>query len=483
MLLIAVLSSTGVFAQTAGGIFEQGPEMQSTRIAITMGSTSSGEIILFGGRAEGFISSPYADIFDPETQTFTNVNMLYPHDNAIVIRTSDDLFFVAGGGYDWGVPAYANVEWFDPETRLFTDGGNLLYPRMQGNGTELTSGKLLIVGGWYDPAAAANAELYDPATQISTAAGSLVNPRSSAMVLPCNDGGAVVLGGYPTYGGNCYPGAEYYDPNTNSFSTLYAELVPLMPGYTTAFDNANKEVSSLYRMPDGKYVFLVWRKDPVMEYGIMTFDPETKQFSLIPLDATLMGDYTDAGILELCLNQEEGLAYVLGLDAESSLMGMALVTVDLQTGKVYAPDMVYNMPDGKYMIYGNMVYIPSMGKILYAGISTSAADYFHATTGTYLITPDYTVDVPMPEIEPICQVYPNPSQGIVEVYMEVAQPSSFIFTITDISGRSMCDEIRHAAVEGAFRWRLDMQDFPAGSYNLLISSEHMQLTKRIVIVD
>lgn len=130
-----------------------------------------------------------------------------------------------------------------------------------------------------------------------------------------------------------------------------------------------------------------------------------------------------------------------------------------------------------------MVYVPQLEKILFVGVSTSGTDYFNATTGTYLITPDYTVDINEPVYQPKCEVYPNPSQGILEVYLEVKEPSSFTFTITDMAGRKMCNEIRHAAIESNYKWRLDLQDFPAGTYNLLIMGNDIQITKRIIIVD
>ena len=311
----------GVHAQTAGGVFEPGPPMQTSRIATAIGATASGEFLFFGGRSYGFVSSAFTDVFNPETMVFTNVNMLYPHDNAVVIKTEDGRFFIAGGGYNLGVPAYNTAEWYDPETRTFSDAGTMLYSRMQGTGIQLTDGRLLIVGGWYDPTAAVQTELYDPASGTSTAAGSLIQARSSALVLPCDDGGAVVFGGYPTYGGNYLAGVEYFDPVTNTFSVLQDELIADEPGYYTTYDNANKEEPSLYQLADGRYVFLAWRTDPVIEYILVSFDPATKVFERIHLNTPLKSDLTDGGFVEMTINIEEHLAYLLAADAEAAGAG------------------------------------------------------------------------------------------------------------------------------------------------------------------
>ena len=483
LTLCMVFYIIGVHAQTAGGVFEPGPPMQTSRIATAIGATASGEFLFFGGRSYGFVSSAFTDVFNPETMVFTNVNMLYPHDNAVVIKTEDGRFFIAGGGYNLGVPAYNTAEWYDPETRTFSDAGTMLYSRMQGTGIQLTDGRLLIVGGWYDPTAAVQTELYDPASGTSTAAGSLIQARSSALVLPCDDGGAVVFGGYPTYGGNYLAGVEYFDPVTNTFSVLQDELIADEPGYYTTYDNANKEEPSLFQLADGRYVFLAWRTDPVIEYILVSFDPATKVFERIHLNTPLKSDLTDGGFVEMTINFEEHLAYLLAADAEAAGAGLSLVTVDLNTGNVYQPSINQYFPDYTWLVFGNMVYVPQLEKILFVGVSTSGTDYFNATTGTYLITPDYTVDINEPVYQPKCEVYPNPSQGILEVYLEVKEPSSFTFTITDMAGRKMCNEIRHAAIESNYKWRLDLQDFPSGTYNLLIMGNDIQITKRIIIVD
>lgn len=483
LLLIAPLFGVYVSAQTAGGLFEPGPQMNSTRIAIQVSQDEDGNVLLFGGRSVGFVSSAYADIYDVELNTFINVNMLYPHDNAILISMSDGRFMLAGGGYDWGIPAYANIEIYDQDARTFTAGGALLYPRMQGSGVELTSGKLLIVGGWYSPDAAAYAELYDPVAGTSASAGSLVIARSSALVLPCNDGGAVVVGGYPTYGGSCFAGAEYYDPATNGFVWLADELIPEEAGFVTAMDNANKETPDLFQLPDGRYIFLAWRYDPEFEYALISFDPETKAFAKIETDVPLMGELTDGGFVDIVVNRAAGLVYLLGLNADTGGGEIGLVTVDVSTGKVYQPDEVYVCPASTYLLYGNMAYIESTGKIMYAGVSATNADYFNATTGTYWITPEFTVDVPEVAVSETFNVFPNPSNGNFRVQMDVTEPGSFTFSVTDVTGRSVYDAIYHAAVQGTFTWNVQLPALPQGYYHLLIHGNTAHYDRAIVIAE
>jgi hypothetical protein len=70
-----------------------------------IGCNSNGKIISFGGRENGFVSCAYADIYDPSTNSFSEMPMNFTHDFAAVAKLSDGRYFIAGGGQDWGVPA------------------------------------------------------------------------------------------------------------------------------------------------------------------------------------------------------------------------------------------------------------------------------------------------------------------------------------------------------------------------------------------
>src|ERR1035438_4887575 len=81
----------------------------------------------------------------------------------------------------------------------FTPAGNLNVPRSNHTATLLTTGKVLIAGGYYDLPAWASAELYDPSTATFVAAGDMTTPRCfhTATLLP--DGKVLLAGGFSNF--------------------------------------------------------------------------------------------------------------------------------------------------------------------------------------------------------------------------------------------------------------------------------------------
>jgi len=102
----------------------------------------------------------------------------------------------------------------------FTLTGLLANGRLQPTSTTLSSGKVLVTGGYDDQyLALASAELYDPATGAWSPAAPMLQPHGdqSATLLP--DGSVLVAGGYDN-GFNELSSAELYDPVADSWSAL-----------------------------------------------------------------------------------------------------------------------------------------------------------------------------------------------------------------------------------------------------------------------
>ena len=98
-------------------------------------------------------------------------------------------------------------------------------PRYGHTATLLPDGKILIVGGVFDPEGltglrAVSAELYDPVTRSFTLTGSMSTPRThhTASLLP--GGTVLVAGGVPNTvnGTPAKATAEIYSPTTGTFS-------------------------------------------------------------------------------------------------------------------------------------------------------------------------------------------------------------------------------------------------------------------------
>src|SRR5690606_12524792 len=113
-------------------------------------------------REAGFVPFAYADIYNPATKSFSEMPMNSTHDFAAVAKLGNGNYFIAGGGRTIGVPAYANTEIYDVNTNTFIAKASMNSPRMMATAVELSDGKVLIAGAWYQPNIAATAELYDP---------------------------------------------------------------------------------------------------------------------------------------------------------------------------------------------------------------------------------------------------------------------------------------------------------------------------------
>ncbi len=475
-LLGFLVWSLGVFAQTSGGLFSYGPDMNSTRIFPYVSQKPDGDVMVFGGRSNGFISSAYADLYSIETNTFTNLNMLYTHDNTVMVKLNDGRVLLAGGGFDYGVPAHQYAEIYNPNDNSFTAAGTMAYARMQGSGALLTDGKVLIVGGWYSPEAAANAELYDPVLMTSSYAGGLLNPRSNALVLPCNDGGALVIGGYPTYGGTTFNAVEYYNRETSSFELFSDEIISGETGWTTTLDPFYRKTTDMYILENGKYLLMLYRSVPTLEYTLALFDPENKSFEKVNTDYPLMGAYSDGGIIDYALNKEESLVYMLGVDNESGSTGYCIVTTDLSTGKTYQPDESYTMPSGEYLIFTTLSYIPETGMLLAPGVSTSNTDYFNATAKSFLIEPELKVDIPIQEDLIVLQVYPNPVKDMLMLILPSNIGGQAIVDICDMRGQIL---YRTNAFEGE-KLVIPVNYLPTGNYILRVRNGNCNLSASFI---
>jgi len=165
-----------------------------------------------------------ADIYEPQTGTFT---ALGNHGSSIATPLADGrvLFIVKDSA------GRNEAEIFDTGSRSFTRSGTSVTGQVGGYATLLPNGQVLVAGGFIagttNPMIHANPELYDPATGTFSATGSFATTgRASTFVAGGPDISTVVrlADGRVLFAGK--PVSEVYDPVSGTFSLTGAMATP-----------------------------------------------------------------------------------------------------------------------------------------------------------------------------------------------------------------------------------------------------------------
>jgi N-acetylneuraminic acid mutarotase len=134
-------------------------------------------------------------------------------------RSSHTATLLNGTG-DVLVVSGTTAEVFNPYSNVSAPTGAPIYERTRHTATALSSGKVLVAGGWIGSAPLywrRTAEVYDQATGTWTAtSNTLSTPRGNHTATLLDSGKVLVVGGYSTNGETNT--AELYDPATNTWS-------------------------------------------------------------------------------------------------------------------------------------------------------------------------------------------------------------------------------------------------------------------------
>lgn len=210
---------------------------------------NTGKVLMVGGVD---LSKPYqdaaeittAELYDPATKTFSltgsqPATSRYFHTATLL---NDGRVLITGGtGNEAAVPgdnsplfqpSIKRVEIFDPTTEKFKDVSAMGHARSHHAAFKLTSGKVMIVGGFIDTSMfldniatlgmsqmTSETEIFDPTTETFSKGPNLNIPRGNFTSLALGSGKFLVMGGSTT---NCFADTsiEEFSESTNSFSSL-----------------------------------------------------------------------------------------------------------------------------------------------------------------------------------------------------------------------------------------------------------------------
>jgi hypothetical protein len=197
------------------GTVRSGSSMLDPRSGHSATLLPDGTVLIAGGmrRNQDFYHS--AEIFDPAKNKFQRVgDMALARVGPVAVLLTSGKVLILGG---WvGHETTDEVEEYDPATKKFILAGKMTAKRARPSATLLDNGDVLIAGGADSDGAGgvATAELYHPATRVFEALPSMRDGRVAHTATLLSDGRVLIVGGR---GAKVNAGAEVYDPRTKKF--------------------------------------------------------------------------------------------------------------------------------------------------------------------------------------------------------------------------------------------------------------------------
>lgn len=221
--LVSVAVVTAAFAAQAGEWREAAP-MSETRQYPGLATLPDGRILAVTGHPLGGASIASAEIYDPTTNSWTSTgalnlarNGVQPNGLTVLPNTK---ILISGSGVN--SRSVHEAELYDPETGTWTETGSMSTPRTVHQTVRLDDGRVLVTGGidWGLEVVHASTEIYNYETGEWTAAAPMSMPRFNHRAVRLHDGRVFVCGGnagYPVLD-TVLDTAEMYDPATNRWA-------------------------------------------------------------------------------------------------------------------------------------------------------------------------------------------------------------------------------------------------------------------------
>jgi hypothetical protein len=209
--------------------------MATARAAHTASLLPDGRVLLAGGY-DGERSVSGAEVYDPDTNSFTRTGGMKTTRSAHDAALLPDGRVLVTGGIDVRDDVVQSTEIYDPDQGRFVGANDMSTARYKHAAVPLDAGNILVVGGsdeddYYGKRA--SAEVYDPERDTFATVSSMNTKRFK---LP--DTVATLAGGRVLVGGDGRH-AELYDPGSGTFRVVrghmgsaraFATTVPLADG-------------------------------------------------------------------------------------------------------------------------------------------------------------------------------------------------------------------------------------------------------------
>ncbi len=218
-----VLTSAEKWSATSGSWSPTG-SLTTARAFASATRLPDGRVLVVGG--SGTYLGPglaSAELYDPSSGQFsltTGAPSLgrFGHVSAIL---PNGKVFIVGGNTAWGAVPPLSTELFEPTTRTFSSGPNMITRRIAHAGARLLDGRIIYCGGCTtadcSSTAHATCEIYDPTLNTIAATGSLATGGGALSLVTLATGEVLLVGGITN--GSAQARAELYDPVVGTWST------------------------------------------------------------------------------------------------------------------------------------------------------------------------------------------------------------------------------------------------------------------------
>jgi N-acetylneuraminic acid mutarotase len=225
------LTSAEIYSLSSNTFTAAPTGLTTAASGLTATVLNDNSVLLAGGVNSSGSPVAAAGLYDPTQNAFTALpamNTARSHHTATLLNNGTVL--IAGGSGASG--QLASLEIYNPTSQTFSVAADLRKARQDHTATLLTDGTVLIAGGADSSGPLASAEIFNPTGSTVTEAGSLSQARTLAtasMLLDLN--GDVLIEGGQNASGTDLDTVEEYNPATNTFTALTAQMITARSGH------------------------------------------------------------------------------------------------------------------------------------------------------------------------------------------------------------------------------------------------------------